>query len=54
MASIEELKAENERLKAEVAQYKAAAPKRTKIEQMSSEVKDDNPYRRLGPATRAS
>lgn len=47
MASIEELKAENERLKAEVAQYKAAAPKRTKIEQMSSEVKDDNPYSRL-------
>ena len=45
MSTIEELKAENERLQAELAQYKANAPTRDKVEKMSSEVKDDNPYR---------
>jgi len=43
--SVEELTAENARLKAELAVYKASAPKREKIEQMSSEVNDQNPYR---------
>lgn len=43
---MEALKAENERLKAELAQLKAA-PGRDKIEKLSAEVTDDNPYSRL-------
>ena len=39
------LKLENERLRKELADAKSAGPARAKITAMSSEVKDDNPYR---------
>jgi len=42
--SIEELRAENERLKGEESDGAAG---RTKIEKLSAEVRDDNPYSRL-------
>ena len=43
--SIEELQAENARLRAEVNMLKGEGVERAKIEQMSSEVNDENPYR---------
>lgn len=46
MATIEELKSENAQLKNELLKYKNAGI-RKKIEKMSSEVKDWNPYSRL-------
>jgi len=43
--TIEELQAENARLKAQVNMLKGEGVAREKIEQMSSEVNDENPYR---------
>jgi len=47
ISEVEQLRAENARLKEEIAAARGEGPVRGKIETMSAEVKDDNPYSRL-------